>query len=180
MIIEVRECGEANAYYEMELRTVTTCYEFDLYHKHNEDCLEVVDTVCEVEDLTTYTILDRTCNIRHQHTNTGLVENVADQFSALILANKAGGQDVLCNVGAHYIYRHSTRMSTPWVYRTYPVTRTERIRPTTIERGLLPQDRAVLHEKEYDQISLGIVITAASSTRGGLAFVQGLHLRPII
>jgi len=115
-----QECGNANAWYDYEIKQIVICYELidmDYEHYiyyHNED----LDFAYETVDPYIYDNLDWTFfhEVGHalidvyQLPITGLEENVADQFASLMLSytydentgDYSIGQDMLYNVGTWF------------------------------------------------------------------------------
>jgi len=115
-----QECGEANAWYDFEIKQIVICYELidmdyeNYIYFHNED----LDYAYETVDPYIYDNLDWTFfhEVGHalidvyQLPITGLEENVADQFASLMLSytydentgDYSIGQDMLYNVGTWF------------------------------------------------------------------------------
>ena len=104
--IEAVECSEANAFYIPSEKKVQICYEYIdnldellLTIREHESYATLDDFVFDV----TYSVLYH--EVAHAILDvydipyTGLEENVADQFEALMLSRTEGGQDMLYNVG---------------------------------------------------------------------------------
>ena len=172
----VTECGEENAFYNDG--TVTICYEYidhldEMWRQFNPD-----DTAY-AETFTTHVLIDTLYHeIGHAILDiyalpyTGLEENVADQFSALMLSytynDEIGynlGQNMMYDVGNYYWYSSQLFTDTPyWDTHAHDMQRFYNIscysygadpayNMDLIEEGWLPEDRAVWCVDEYEQIN---------------------------
>lgn len=117
--IAAEECGEINAFYYPDDTRIVMCYEFvddlfDTWYLFNEDG-DPDDAGSYAYDVFVHTFYHE---IAHAIIDiydlpiTGLEENVADQFAALILSytydegeDYSLGQEMLHNVGTHYFYQ---------------------------------------------------------------------------
>lgn len=184
--IEAVECGEPNAFYIPSEKKVQLCYEFvdeldSLWWEFNESESyegQMYDFVYDVTYETLYHELGHAVLDVYNIPYTGLEENVADQFAALMLSYTEGGQDMLYNVGDYYLYSsqtsdHSIYWGTHaldmqrfyniscWSYGEDPVYNQD-----LITDGWLPEDRSVWCEEEYEQIKTAFGYLLADYTNG--------------
>lgn len=183
--IEAVECDEANAFYIPSEKKVQLCYE---YIDNLDVLLQTIRERESYEDLDNF-VFDVTYSVLYHEVAhaildvydipyTGLEENVADQFEALMLSRTEGGQDMLYNVGTYYLYSSELEAPTPywdthagnmqrfyniscWSYGEDPVYNQD-----LITDGWLPEDRAVWCEEEYDQIKTAFGYLLADYTNG--------------
>ena len=183
--IEAVECDEANAFYIPSEKRVQICYEYIDYLdellltvREQESYVGLDDFVFDV----TYSVLYH--EVAHAILDvydipyTGLEENVADQFEALMLSRTEGGQDMLYNVGTYYLYSSELEEPTPywdthagnmqrfyniscWAYGEDPAYNQD-----LIDDGWLPEDRAVWCVEEYNQIKTAFGYLLADYTNG--------------
>ncbi len=185
VIIAASECGEENAFYNSYYKMVILCYElvdhlFDIYYEFNgdnESCFDIIydGTVEEVcESATDFVFANVYAALYHEMGHavlgiynlpyTGLEENVADQFSGLVLSRTEGGYDMMHNVAKYWQYSSESSEPIPWDTHAGDLQRFYNIscyvygadtyyNAFLVEDGLLPEDRAVWCEEEYEQIS---------------------------
>ena len=173
--IEAVECGEANAYYYPYYKKVQICYEYvdhiedlwymwPLLYDYESDAASLDDFVFANLYSTLYHEVGHAILDLYDLPFTGLEENVADQFGALILIRTEGGQDMLYSVADYYWYSselsdqphpywdtHGSDLQrfsniSCYAYGADPVYNQDLI-PVW-----LPEDRAIWCEEEYDQI----------------------------
>lgn len=176
--ITAEECGEENAFYYPYSKEVVICYEFvdglyDLYLHNNEGDYDGADNFThDVTIETLYHEIGHAIIDVYGLPHTGLEENVADQFAALILIRtydpETGhtiGQDMLYNVGNYYLWTEQREDGPPaywdthgtnlqrfyniscWAYGSNPSYNQD-----LIDDGWLPEDRSVWCEDEYWKI----------------------------
>ena len=184
--VEADECGEENAFYYPTEKKVTLCYEYidhlddvgSIIYEHESDSDLWLDFVYDVMYATLYHEIAHAILDVYDLPYTGLEENVADQFEALMLIRTEGGQDMLYNVGNYYLYEsksdephpywdtHGTNMQrfyniSCWAYGEDPAYNMD-----LIEDGWLPEDRAKWCEEEYEQIRQAFGYLLADYTNG--------------
>lgn len=167
--VTAKECGEINAfYYDGE---ITMCYEFiddlfDLWFEYgwerdDPDAWEYADTFAyDVTYETFYHEVGHALMDIYDLPYTGKEENVADQFSALILSYVSDvGQDMLYSVGDYYLYndmrsedhpdqepaywgRHGLDMQRFYDVSCYAYGADPAYNQDLIDDGWLPKDRA--------------------------------------
>ena len=193
--IAAEECGEINAFYYPEDTRIVMCYEFvddlfETWYLFNEDG-QPDDAGSYAYDVFVHTFYHELAHAMidvYDLPITGLEENVADQFAALMLSytydDEEGhslGQDMLHNVGTHYLYEDEywnvicpEQAETPedaeWCAHSYwdvhgsDIQRFYNISCYTygsdptynedlIKDGWLPEERAANCEFEYWQIN---------------------------
>ena len=123
--ITAEECGTANAFYDLIDKEVIICYEFidelyEMWLRYNEDDYEGADNfMYDVTTETLYHELGHAVIDIYNLPYTGKQEDVADQFSALVLsytyddANHNAGQDMMFNVALNYKYYAQDEESNP-------------------------------------------------------------------
>ena len=123
--ITAEECDEANAFYDPSTKEVIICYElidelYDMWLRYNEGDYEGADNfVYDVATETLYHELGHAVIDIYNLPYTGKQENVADQFTALVLsytysdANHNVGQDMMYNVALNYKYYAQDEESNP-------------------------------------------------------------------
>ena len=117
--IAAEECGEINAFYYNDPPKVVLCYEFvdDLFetlYYFEQDDYDAEYANIYAYDVLNYILYHEIAHLLidvHELPITGLEENVADQFSALLMTfttyndgDYAAGQDILYSVITHYWY----------------------------------------------------------------------------
>lgn len=189
--VVAEECDEANAFYYPDDDKVIICYEFvddlyDLWFEFGDDP-DYADTfVYNLVYETFYHEMGHAIVDVYDLPYTGLEENVADQFSTLILIrtydDETGhtiGQDMLYDVGNYYLYStdrygdttpywgtHATDMQrfyniSCWAYGADPDYNQD-----LIDEGWLPEDRAYLCQDEYEKIEQAFTSLLAYYTNG--------------
>lgn len=183
--IEAVECGVINAFYIPSEKKVQICYEYidDLDRllltiREHESYTGLDDFVFDV----TYSVLYH--EVAHAILDvydipyTGLEENVADQFEALMLSRTEGGQDMLYNVGTYYLYSSKSDESTPYwdthagnMQRFYNIScwaygHNPQYNQDLIDDEWLPVERARWCVEEYDQIKTAFGYLLADYTNG--------------
>ena len=173
VLVEAVECGEANAFYDPDVKVVTICYEFVdhldyLWWANNEEELyegEFETFVFDVVYETFYHEIGHAILDIYDIPYTGLEENVADQFAALMLSYTEGGQDIMYNVGTYYLYSSWEEYDTPYwgthsvdLQRFYNISclaygQDPHYNRDLIDDGWLPMERAVWCTEEYEQVS---------------------------
>ena len=185
--VTARECGEINAfYYDGE---ITICYEFiddlfDLWFGYSGWDPDDPDTFVYADEFahdvtyeTFYHEVGHALMDVYDLPYTGKEENVADQFSALILSYTYDegvdydlGQEMLYNVGNYYLYNemrsenHQDQEPAYWgrhgldVQRFYDVScyaygANPAYNQDLIDDGWLPEERAEWCEYEYAQMA---------------------------
>ena len=184
--IEAIECGEANAFYDPYEKKVEICYEFvdsldSLWLEFNEFEYyegQMGDFVYDITYETLYHELGHAILDIYDIPYTGLEENVADQFAALMLSYTEGGQDMMYNVGNYYLYSSETSDHTLyWDTHALDMQRFYNIsclaygadpdyNQDLIEDGWLPRDRAYWCAEEYDQVKTSFGYLLADYTNG--------------
>lgn len=190
VLVEADECGEANAFYYPIEKKVTICYEYidhlgqlwymwpTLYDSESDAGLQA-DFVYDNLYSTLYHEIGHAILDVYGLPYTGLEENVADQFAALMLIRTEGGQDMLYNVGDHYLYSshlsdephpywdtHGTDMQRFYNISCYAYGEDPDYNMDLIEDGWLPEDRAYWCEEEYEQIKRAFGYLIADYTNG--------------
>ena len=190
------ECGVANAFYYPDTSTVGICYEFidelfDMWYRHNEDDLAGADDFAyDVTVETLYHEMGHAILDIYKLPFTGKEENVADQFAAVILSytydDDTGhnvGQNMMLNVALNYQYMAQDRASDPetvipyWGVHGLDEQRSYNIlcyaygadaayNQDLVEYGLLPEERAVWCEDEYEQIEYAFAHMLSYYTNG--------------
>ena len=186
VLVEAAECDEANAFYDPVIKVVTICYEFVddldlLWLEFNESESyegQLDDFVYDVTYETLYHELGHAVLDIYDIPYTGLEENVADQFAALMLSYTEGGQDMMYNVGSYYLYSSQTSDHTAYwgthaldMQRFYNISclaygEDPHYNRDLIHDGWLPEDRAVWCVEEYDQIKTAFGYLLADYTNG--------------
>lgn len=184
--VEAVECGEANAFYIPSEKKVQICYEFvdhldSLWLEHNEHESpegQMDDFVHDVTYETLYHELGHAVLDIYDIPYTGLEENVADQFAALMLSYTDGGQDMMYNVGNYYLYSSQTSDHTAYsdthaldLQRFYNISclaygEDPDYNQDLIDDGWLPEDRAVWCAEEYNQVRTAFGYLLADYTNG--------------
>ena len=185
--IEAAECNEKNAFYDSVTKTVTLCYEFidhlnDMWFELDKDGLypyEQDDFVFDIVYYVLYHEIGHAVFDIYDIPYTGLQENVADQFAALMLSYTEGGSDIMYNVGSYYKHAADSDTSPPaywtthaldmqrfyniscWAYGYDPVYNHD-----LITYDLLPEDRAKWCKEEYNQIKDAFGFLLANHTSG--------------
>ena len=176
--VSAEECGEINAFYSPGERRVIMCYEFvddlfDMWYYFNEDDPDYAGIFAyDVTIETLYHEMGHALVDIYDLPYTGLEENVADQFSALILSytydDDAGhslGQEMLSNVGLYYLYSdawssgdhpywdtHGSDIQRFYNISCYAYGADPEYNQYLVDEGWLPEDRAVWCEDEYAQL----------------------------
>ena len=117
--VQLMECGEANAFYDWESKTITVCYEFiysvytDFFQNYeielnNGSMIEsdISDMTLDVIDFIFYHELGHAFIDIYGLPITGLEENAADQFAALFMLLAYEGTEghvILYNVGTWFL-----------------------------------------------------------------------------
>lgn len=186
VLIEAVECGEANAYYDSDVKVITICYEFVdhldyLWLENNEDEAyegQFADFVFAVTYETLYHEMGHAILDVYDIPYTGLEENVADQFAALMLSYTEGGQDMMYDVGNYYLYSSWEEHYTPYwgthsvdLQRFYNISclaygQDPHYNRDLIDDGWLPQERAVWCTEEYEQVRSAFAYLLADYTNG--------------
>ena len=116
--IIAKECGFVNAFFDYDTSQIVICYElvddvFETWYIFNEDSSESVgDYSYNVLNYIFYHELAHAIIYVYDLPITGLEENVADQFAALMMSytyyegtdDYSTGQDILYDIGNHYLY----------------------------------------------------------------------------
>lgn len=180
--IVARECREANAFYDPATRQIVMCYElmndmlenWNPFNAGNPDAAADAGAGEYVYYVAYYVLWDQ---VGHAIIDiydlpiTGLEDNVADQFSALVLsytydpqdADSRLGQDMPYHVRDLYAAMGGSGDSPYWAAHGLDMQRYHNIScyaygsdpdrgRALVDDGLLPEERAVLCEDEYDKV----------------------------
>ena len=114
--VVAEECEEENAFYYPSTKEVVICYEFvdglfDRWDRHNDDPDGAADFAYDVTTMVLYHEIGHAILDIYELPYTGLQENVADQFAALVLSYTYDedighdvGQNMMFNVALNYKY----------------------------------------------------------------------------
>ena len=116
--VVAQECGFVNAFYDYDTSQIVICYElvddiFETWYIFNEDASEPsINYSYNVLNYIFYHEVAHAVIYAYDLPITGLEENVADQFAALMLSytydaeteDYSLGQDMLYDVGTYYLY----------------------------------------------------------------------------
>ena len=118
--IVARECGELNAFYYPDVREIVICYElvddlFETWYYFSEDETDAYYAGDFAYSVVDYFLMHEVAHAVldiYDLPFTGLEENVADQFAALVLSysqyegsdDYGAGQKILQDVGIYYLY----------------------------------------------------------------------------
>ena len=171
--VVAEECGVVNAFYDLISKEVIICYEYvDHVWSIGDTIYDDQSLVYEFTEAVVIMVLYH--EVGHAILDvydlpyTGLEENVADQFSSLILSytydDETGhdlGQDMLYYVGDYYLHlseqdgshpywtQHGTDMQRFYNISCYAYGADPTYNQDLIADGWLPEDRTVWCEDEY-------------------------------
>ena len=166
--IIAKECGAENASYSPIYKTVTICYELidhfnELYSTNSPDGTDPDRFRYDNTYQALYHEIGRAVLEIHNIPYTGLEEDVADQFSSLVLVRTDGGQEMLYNIAHYYQYSESSEDVQYWNTHTWDMQRLHNVacwvygadpqyNQALIDDNVLPEERATLCKSEYGQI----------------------------
>ena len=176
-----RECGEPNAFYDPSAREITVCYEyvdylFELWDEYGDDPEYAHTYVEDVVHETFYHEVGHAIIDVYDLPITGLEENVADQFSALMLSytyddsvGHALGQEMLFNIALNHLHSSIDMMGYEYAYwdthgideqrhynfLCYAYGADPEYNQDLIDLEWLPEERANSCEREYERIERG-------------------------